>query len=378
VQHYDVIVAGLGAMGSAALDHLSGRGAQVLGIEPYGIPHGHGSSGGDTRLIRKAYFEHPDYVPLLERAYANWRALEDDTGEALLHVTGALYLGVPEGELIAGSRRSATEYGLDLQAVDRVLLRREFPEFRAPPGYVALFEPEAGFLLCERAVRAQAERALRRGADVAAGERLIDWRADGSAVRVTTDRASYAAGGLVITVGSWSSRLLAELGLPLQVTRQPLFWLQPARSPSFTLGRFPCWAVQRADASGLLYGFPALPGSMASQLGVKLARHLPGEEADPDMPRRPATHDELDDLLAAVTPFLPGLGGSLTGSRVCLYTGSADGHFIVDVHPSHDNVVFACGFSGHGFKFASVMGEVLADLILEGSSLLPVGFLALR
>jgi glycine/D-amino acid oxidase-like deaminating enzyme len=227
-------------------------------------------------------------------------------------------------------------------------------------------------------VRAQVARALDRGAALATGERLVEWRAGAGEVTVSTDHNRYAAAALVLTVGSWSRPLLGDLEVVLRVTRQPLFWVRPQATAAFAFGRCPCWALQRPDLPGLFYGFPALPGSLASQLGVKLAHHLAGEDADPDLPRRPAERDELDAVLAAVAPFLPGLSGPLTGAHVCLYTSSADGHFIIDVHPRYPNVVFACGFSGHGFKFAPVVGEALADLALDGGSVLPIGFLGLR
>ncbi len=374
----DVIVVGLGAMGSATLDHLAGRGVDVLGIEAYGIPHALGSSGGDSRLIRKAYFEHPDYVPLLHRAYAGWRALQSDTGESLLQPTGILYLGTPAGDLVSGSLRSAATHRLPLEELDDAALAREFPLFRRPPGYLALLEPEAGFLLAERAVRAQVERALRRGARLVSGQRVRRWEARPGGIAVITDGGRYTADRLVLTAGSWSLGLLAGLGLSLQVTRQPLFWLQPPQPERFALGRFPCWAVERPDRPGLFYGFPGLPAAMAAQLGVKVAHHAPGEPADPDAPRRPAEPGELQSLLDAVAPFVPDLAGPMTGSRVCLYTLSADGHFLVDRHPAHANVAFGCGFSGHGFKFAPVMGEALADLALHGATSLPVDFLRLR
>lgn len=378
MQQFDVIVAGLGAMGSAAFDQLARRGVRVLGIEPHGVPHGQGSSGGDTRLIRKAYFEHPDYVPLLERAYANWRSLETESGRQLLFETGTLYLGQPDSELIGGSQQSALTHGLALQEVSDAELQTDYPQFRRPSDYVALFEPEAGFLLCEAAIRAQVTRGLQHGATLAGGERVVDWQAASGGVTVRTERGRYRAGALVLCAGAWSSRLLAELELPLTVTRQVLFWLQPAPAAPFDLGKVPCWAVQRGDEPGLFYGFPALPGTMAAQLGVKVAQHHPGEAQDPDAVRRPPRREELDHVLTALAPFVPGLQGSLTGERTCLYTMSADQHFIVDRHPAHDNVILACGFSGHGFKFASVMGEALADLALTGTSPLPIGFLGLR
>jgi sarcosine oxidase len=375
---FDVIVVGLGVMGAAALQHLAARGLEVLGIEQFGIPHGQGSSGGDTRLIRKAYFEHEDYVPLLERAYDQWQALQEEAGHRLLYQVGTLYLGRPDGEVVAGSARAAERHGLILQTVDEQQLATEFPQFRAPPGYVARFEPDAGFLLCEHAVRAQIEVALAHGATLAAGEQVVSWKAQPGGVEVVTDAGRYRAAKLVLTAGSWSGRLLATLGVQLQVTRQPLFWLQPHDPAPFALGRAPCWAVQRDDRPGLYYGFPSLPGHLCPQLGAKLAHHDRGQPADPDQARRPVTREERDTLLADVAPFVPGLRGTPTGSRVCLYTWSADGHFILDVHPDHPNVVFGCGFSGHGFKFAPVIGEALADLVSAGASPLPIEFLRLR
>jgi sarcosine oxidase len=378
VQSFEVIVAGLGAMGSAALDHLAGRGISALGLDPYPVPHDHGSSGGDTRLIRQAYFEHPDYVPLLRRAYQNWRDLEADTGERLLHQTGTVYLGPPDGELIAGSRLAAERHGVALDVLGGDELVERFPGFRCPDGYQALFEPDAGFLLCERAIHAQVKRARRRGAQIVSGERLLNWRSEGGAIEVTTNRDRYTAGALVLTLGAWSGELLGDLGLRLRVTRQPLFWLQPDDPEAFALGNRPCWAVERPDAPGLFYGLPALPGGLGTRPGVKVAHHAPGEETRADDPRRPAEPRELQAVLAALAACVPGLQGPATHSHVCLYTNSADGHFVVDLHPRHDNVVFGCGFSGHGFKFASVVGEVLADLALGGATGQPAQFLRRR
>lgn len=372
-----MIVAGLGAMGSAALDQLARRGVRVLGIDPFGVAHCEGSSGGDTRLIRQAYFEHPDYVPLLRRSYDGWRDLQDYAGTSLLYETGTLYLGPPDGDLIRGSRHSAAMHGLALETLDDAALRERFPRFRRPADCAAVFEPRAGFLLCEHAVRAQVARAVERGARLASGERVVSWSAESGGVRVETERMRYAAAVLVLALGSWSATV-GRLALGLRVTRQPLFWVQPPESGGFALGRFPCWAVQRADAPGLFYGIPALPQPLTPRLGVKLAHHAPGATQDPDEPRAPAGGDELDAVLRAVADFLPSVAGPMTASRVCLYTMSDDGHFVVDRHPDHDNVVVACGFSGHGFKFAPVIGEVLADLATRGSTDLPVDFLRRR
>lgn len=380
MRSHDVIVVGLGAMGAAALRSLAVRGVRALGIEPRPVGHGDGSSGGDTRLIRKAYFEHADYVPLLQRAYRLWRDMETASGRSLLFETGTLYLGRPDCELIAGSRHAAATHGIALHAVDDAELAERFPNFRRPEDCVALFEPEAGLVLCERAVRTAVELAVAAGADTAIGERVLAWSAGQAGVVVQTERGRYQAGALVLTAGAWSAGLLQHAGVELAVTRQPLFWVapEPARAASWELGRTPCWALQRHDRPGLFYGFPVMPVSLVANAGVKLAHHAPGESADPDRPRRPVDADELTALLDSVAPFVAGLGHRPLADRVCLYTMSADGHFVVDRHPRHANVVFGCGFSGHGFKFAPVMGEALADLVTAGGSVLPIGFLGRR
>lgn len=380
MRSHDVIVVGLGAMGAAALWSLAGRGVRVLGIDPRPIGHAEGSSGGDSRLIRKAYFEHADYVPLLERSYRLWRGMEAASGRSLLLETGTLYLGRPDSELIAGSRHAAATHGIALHRVDDAELARRFPNFRRPEDYVALFEPEAGLVLCERAVRTAVELAAAAGADTLIGERVVGWSAQPAGVTVQTDRGRYLAGALVLTAGAWSAGLLNDAEVALKVTRQPLFWVapEPDRLAAWQLGRTPCWAVQRPDRPGLFYGFPALPGSLAANPGVKLAHHVPGEAADPDQARRPVDPAELATLRAAVAPLVGGLSGRRLADRVCLYTMSADGHFVVDRHARHANLVFGCGFSGHGFKFAPVIGEALADLATDGASSLPIGFLGRR
>jgi glycine/D-amino acid oxidase-like deaminating enzyme len=279
---------------------------------------------------------------------------------------------------VAGSRRAAAAHGLPLELLDAATLAREFPAFRCPDGHVALFEADAGFLLCERAVRTQVAQALTHGAALAVGERVISWSAASAGVEVVTSRARYQAGALVLAAGAWSAGLLGDLAVPLTVTRQVQFWIQPRNIGDFALGGSPCWALQPPAESGLFYGLPALPGHLATQLGMKLAHHSPGEITDPDAPRRPAEAREMEALLAAVGPYLDLQAPMWVGSRVCLYTLSRDGHFVLDVHPQHGRVAFACGFSGHGFKFAPVMGEALADLALEGRSALPIAFLGLR
>ena len=376
---YDVIVVGVGAMGAAACYHLARRGVRVLGLEQFGIPHALGSSHGYSRAIRLAYYEHPDYVPLLRRAYALWHELEAASGQKLLHVTGGLYLGAPGSELVEGSLRSAREHGLPHEALTRAQVSERFPQFHGvPDDFVALWEPPAGLLLPERVVAAHAELALRHGADLRGHETVMSWEADAHGVTVRTDRAVYTAAHLILCGGAWSERLVRGLGVPLVVTRQVLGWVWPPRRPEqFDLAAgFPTWAIEDAASGSLFYGFPLLPDNP----GFKIARHRPGAPTDPDTVVRHVLPGDEDDFRPGLDRFFPDVaGGPTLAVRVCLYVNSPDGHFLVDHHPEHpERVTFACGFSGHGFKFASVLGEALADLAERGATDLPVGFLGLR
>lgn len=369
---YDVIVIGIGAMGSAACHHLARRGARVLGLEQFDIPHELGSSSGVTRMIRLAYYEHPNYVPLLRRAYQLWEELEVESGQQLLYLTGGLYLGPPKGELVAGSLESARRHGLEHELLDRSELLRRFPQFRTPEDWLGLFENRAGFLMPQRAIAAQAELALRHGAELRAREPVIGWERDGAGVSVKTATAQYHAEKLIVCGGAWSGRLLRDLEIPLRVTRQSMGWFWPRTPKAFALGTLPVWAIENPDRS-LYYGFPMI----ADVPGFKIARHCPGPLADPDrVAREPLPGDEAD-LRSGLGQFVPAGEGPLLALRTCLYTNSADGHFIIDRHPNSDRVILACGFSGHGFKFASVIGEILADLAMGGKTGNGVEFLRL-
>lgn len=375
--HYDVIVIGLGAMGSAALDQLARRGCNVLGLERYGIPHEHGSSGGDTRLIRKAYFEHPDYVPLLQRAYSNWDDLEARSGERVLFRTGAVYIGSAASELIAGSRESARLHALACDELSGRVVTQRWTPLRVPDDYDALHEPDGGFVLAGKSIRLHCESALRHGARVQAAEAVLQWRETSSGVEVVTSMGAYRAAHLIVTVGSWASALLPKLQTPLEVTRQALFWVWPKDTEPFELEAFPCWAAQLEGYDGLFYGFPMLPASMGGQLGLKVAHHTRGSPAEPGKVA-PIDAAEFAPIRAALKSVFASDLGPVVATKACMYTSTIDGHFIVDKYPGSDRVTIACGFSGHGFKFASVLGEALSDLALEGRTALPVGFLALE
>jgi sarcosine oxidase len=374
---YDAIVLGLGAMGSAALDQLARRGARVLGVERFGIPHDLGSSGGDTRLVRKAYFEHPDYVPLLERAYANWEDLEARAGERLLYRTGITYIGAPDCASIAGTRASAAQYRLPCESLTARDLAARAPMLRAPDGSDVLFEPDAGFVLAGRAIRAFCESALRHGAEVRAAQPALDWCETATGVEVHVGSDTLRAARLIVTVGSWTPELLPRLPTPLSVTRQTLFWVWPAHTDAYALGVFGCWAAELADQPGLFYGFPLLPAALGGQLGLKIAHHCDGPAATPGRVA-PALAAEFEPLREALRAVFAGDLGPVVAAKTCMYTSSVDRHFVVDRYLDSERVAVACGFSGHGFKFASVIGEALADIAIEGRTGLPIGFLGLR
>lgn len=369
---YDVIVVGVGAMGSSACYHLATRGAKVLGIEQFDIPHALGSSHGYSRMIRMAYYEHPDYVPLLRRAYDLWRELERASGQSLLFETGGVYMGPPEGHVVPGAIDAARRHGLEHEVLSHAALAERFPQFRAPAHFSGVYEPRAGFLLPEKVVATQANLALRAGADLRGREEVIGWDASESGVVVKTNKAEYRGGRVLFCGGPWTSKLVKNLGVNLVVTRQTLGWVWPSRPESFDLGNFPVWGIE-APGGSLDYGFPIIPDSP----GLKVARHGRGPSTDPDQVMRqstPADEAEIHQILASQ---LPDADGPLLSMRVCLYTNSPDEHFIIDTLPGRPSVLLACGFSGHGFKFASVIGEALADLALQGKTALPVGFLGL-
>jgi sarcosine oxidase len=372
VPTYDVIVIGLGAMGSATCHQLAMRGARVLGLEQFDIPNALGSSHGSSRMIRLAYYEHPDYVPLLRRAYELWDELEAQSGQKLLHRTGGLYMGPRDGEIVGGSLRSAREHGLPHELLEPDELRRRFSQFQLPDDWVALHEPEAGFLRPEAVIAVYAGLALRGGAELHGRERVIDWKADGSGVTVTTSRGQYHANQLIFCGGPWSGKLVHDLGIEIRVTRQVLGWVWPKEPEKFALGRIPVWAIDHLDGT-IHYGFPM----MDDVPGFKLAHHSPGSVADPDKVARDPQPGDEETFRPILRKMIPAADGPLLSMKVCMYTNSPDGHFIIDRHPKHERVTVACGFSGHGFKFASVVGEILADLAMSGMARLPLEFLAL-
>ena len=364
----DVIVAGLGAHGSAAAYHLAKRGASVLGLERFARGHTLGSSGGLSRIIRLAYYEHPDYVPLLRRAWDLWRELERSSGETLLTQTGGLYAGAPAGELMSGSLASARTHRLAHEVLDAAALRRRFPLFEWPDGWIGLHEEQAGWLAPERAIETHLREAERHGATLRFAEPVERWEPTNDGVRVTTAAGGYDAQRLVIAAGAWLGRLVPLLAPHLWVERNVLFWLEP-RAERDAFAKLPVYIVE--EPTGFFYGFPY---DVAHGLKVAALHH--GARVDPDTVDREIHEADERRVREWVRRRMPLGEGARREAKVCLYTVSPDSHFVIDAVPDHANVVFASACSGHGFKFASVVGEILADLAVAGTTRHPVGFLS--
>lgn len=357
---FDVIVLGLGAMGSAAACHLARRGARVLGLDRFAPPHANGSSSGRSRIIREAYFEHPAYVPMVQRAYELWEALGRDSGRRLLLRTGGLMIGPPDGTLVTGALLSARTHGLQHEVLSTAELRQRHPALRPDEGMVAVWEPRAGVLFPEACVRAHLDQAVRAGATLAFDEPALAWSATRDGVEVRTGKGRYGAGKLLVACGAWTAGLLPELGLPLVAQRQVQLWFEPlecGEPEAFSPGRFPVF-IWEDEPGRFIYGFPELGD------GVKVARHHEGESADPASVRREVTDDDVRPMRTVLERLIPGANGPLRDSAVCLYTNAPDSHFVLDVHPAHAHVLVASPCSGHGFKFASALGETMADLLL--------------
>lgn len=359
---YDVAIIGLGAMGSAAAHQLSARGVRVLGLEQFGPAHDQGSSHGDSRIIRQAYFEHPSYVPLLRRAYQLWEAAEVDSGRHLLTLTGGLMIGRPESDTISGSLRSAQTWDLPHEMLDAPAVHERFPTFTLADDEVAFYEDRAGFVDPEESIRAQLDLATRDGADLKFGEPATDWAVDGDGVRVTTATETYLAGRLVVCAGAWAPRL-ARLEIPLSVERQIMHWFTPdGGTVPFAAARHPIYVWQ--DPTGdQIYGFPARDGETT----VKTAFFRRPVVCDPEHVDRTLHPQEITEISAYLRTRLPALRHH-DHAATCLYTLTPDHHFVLGRHPRYPNVVVAAGFSGHGFKFTPVVGEILADITLEGTT----------
>jgi sarcosine oxidase len=385
---YDVIVVGLGAVGSSTAYQLAKRGAHVLGLEAFTPAHELGSSGGLTRIIRLAYFEHPSYVPLLKAAWAMWPEIEREANDHLLEVTGGLYIGRAGSDVLDGALMSAKQHELDHELLNADESRSRYPAIQIDDDMQTLHEPLAGLLFAQRCISAHLRLAIRRGAELHFEERVTGWTLDqGGGVTVTTTRATYHAAKIVVSAGAWLPKLMPELapvlGIPLQVERNVAFWFEPTARPEiFERDRLPVWIIE-LDPEYAFYGFPMLPEQPAAESvaataaqGAKAARHHGGKSVDPDSVDRTASEADEATVRDFLRRYMPQADGKRLDARVCMYTNTPDQNFVLSLDPRDDRVVIASPCSGHGFKFSNVVGQICAELALAGTTNFDIAFLS--
>ena len=365
---HEHIVIGVGGIGSATLYHLAQRGADVLGIDQYPTGHDKGSSHGDSRLIRLVYFEHPDYVPLLHTAYTLWRELEVTSGNSLLRMTGLLQAGPEKGEVIDGLLQAARTHNLKMERLDAATANKRFPGITLKPQQTAIYDQNAGILQVEECVKTHVRLAQHHGAQLRSGF-VNSWQQEKHRIAISVGNETLYCKKLIVTPGAWAPTLLPALNPLLQIRRKSLFWFNEHKSEYQIQNRFPVFFIE--DNGHNYYGFPAL-----DEKGVKVADHQGGTTLpEPASLDKSLDEAELKDIRNAITQYLPGVTQHLSHHTNCMYTMSRDGHFIVGQYPNCTNVHFVAGLSGHGFKFATVLGQVMADLSLTGTTHHPVSFL---
>jgi monomeric sarcosine oxidase len=367
---YDAIVLGAGGVGSAALWHLAARGLKVLGIDRFAPPHERGSSHGHTRIIRQAYFEHPDYVPLVLESYRLWRELEQTVGKSLLLETGLVEIGPNDGIVVPGTLRAAHEHALPVETLSARDIERRWPAMRVPEALAGVYDGRAGLLRVEECVAASLKAAGEADAELLSSVEVHGWSAHGD-LRVQTSAGEYCTARLIVTAGAWAGELLGELNLKLEVRRKTLMWHACDEPKARADAGMPCYLFELPH--GVFYGFPVIDSR-----GLKAAEHSGGDlVADPLNVDRSVRDTDRAPVEAFLQAHIPSAQTPSTAHAVCLYTMSPDEHFIVDRHPADDRIVFAAGLSGHGFKFTPVLGKTLADLAIDGATKLPIDFLSL-
>ena len=373
--HYHTIIIGLGGMGSATAYHIARRGQAVLGLEQFTPAHSNGSSHGHSRIIRQAYMEHPSYVPLLKRAFVLWDELAALSDEDLLHLTGGIMIGRPDSDAIQGTLTSVREHHLPHQMLDAATIRQRYPALTPSDDIVAVYEDNAGFVVPEAAVRTHLRLAQTHGAELHFQEAVTHWQANpNGGVTVTTAHGVYTADHLVITPGAWAPELLADMGLPLRVERRVLLWFEPIGGIApFTEPNFPIY-IWDCGAGVSFYGFPYHP----SMPGIKVAIHTVGQTCSPDSIDRQLQASDVESLQNLLRERIPALLGPMIHYETCMYTLTPDEHFVIAVHPDHPQVVIASPCSGHGFKFTPVIGEILADLAIDGQTAHDISLFSLR
>ena len=366
---YDVIVVGLGSMGGSAACELASRGLSVLGLERYWPGHDRGSAHGDSRIVRQSYFEGAAYVPLLQRAYAGWRELENESESELLTLCGGVYIGDPDSQVFTGSLQSAQVHGLEHEVLDADQIHERFPPMLPRSHARGLFEANAGFTRPERTVLANIDVARRRGADLRFDEPVTGWTAADGSVEVRTERGRYQANRLVLCPGAWAPEVLAEYAFPITIQRQVVYWF----SPDFTAGvPYAAYAsdahpvfIEETDGNREMYGFPMMDGPEG---GMKVAFFNTGVETSPTAVDREVHEAEIEAMRVRALQLFPALTGPLVKAQTCLYSTTPDAHFVIGTLPDRPQVAIAAGFSGHGFKFVPVVGEILAELVVDGAT----------
>lgn len=367
-KNFDCIILGLGAMGSAALYHTAKAGASVLGIDQFSPPHQQGSSTGETRIIREAYFEHPSYVPLVQRAYDLWAELQDE--EPLLVQTGGLMIGPQDGIVVQGSLASARQHALAHQLLSPSDVARRFPQFELDGTMAAVWESRAGVLFPEKSIAAHLKKAAQANAQVITNEKVLGWKTTSSGISVKTSQREVFAKRLALCSGPWIHHLVPDLNLPLTIERQIQFWFEPLTARD-TWNDSPVYLCETPEHS-LWYGFPDFGR------GIKVARHHNGAPIDPNDPARSERPGDESAMRQIVQRFIPSANGAKLRSRVCLYTNTPDGHFLLDWHPRDPNILLVSPCSGHGFKFSSAIGELIKDLLLDEPNSLDINLFKWR
>ena len=374
MENYDVVILGAGAMGSSALYHLAKKGKRVCAVDQFNPPHDRGSSHGETRIIRQAYYEHPNYVPLLKRSYQLWEELERESDTSLFERCGLLIAGSEGSSVIRGQEACYREHDLPHEILDSEQVSFRYPGIHLHKDYMAYFDPIGGFLRVEQCVENHLRLARQAGGILYSGETVTDWAQHGEGVVVKTNLRQIAADRLVIASGAWAAPLLQELDVTTKVIRKVLFWYHGEDLIEFNLGKMPCFLVGKDDM--IFYGFPAM-----NPWGLKVAEHTTytdSEVIDPYLLNNELTDSDRQSVDTFVDEFFPKFQAKLSRHTTCMYTMTPDEHFVVDFHPNYSSVVLAAGFSGHGFKFSSVIGEILSDLAIEGTTSQPIDFLGLN
>jgi sarcosine oxidase len=369
MRNYDVVVVGLGAFGSAALYALAQRGRRVIGIDRFAPGHSLGSSYGESRIIRMAYYEDPAYVPLLRLAYEAWERLESRTGERVVTITGILEAGIEGSALVEGSLRSARQHGIPHEMLLPAQANKRFPAFSIPPDWHCIFQPDGGILQPEKAINMFVKSASELGATVALGTLVKSVLPVGDHVEVQLESGeTIEAGSAVLAIGPWISDLVPEFGSKMRLTRQPLMWFEPLMRQLVRPPTMPVFFFDTSD--DLIYGIPDFLGS-----GVKVGSHLScGELTSADEIRAEVSDEEKAHLKRMLGRLVPAAAGLVRQTHICIYTRSADEHFVLGLHPSASQIVLASPCSGHGFKFASIFGEILADLAMRRATDKPIDF----